>query len=141
MTHKPYDPLADHLARGRIDMAQFRAGREFQRHFEVADKRRPANLERQRPDTLTAEQLAAWKWLAKCYQQLGLDGSAIVCGMLIRSMTTRQIAEARGKPGPQWEKFFSMRLRECLNTLAVVYGFSNEVLTKRPSPAPAPPPP
>ena len=45
---------------------------------------------------------------------------------LIRSMTTRQIAESRGKTGLQWEKFFSMRLRECLNTLAAVYGFSRE---------------
>ena len=53
------------------------------------------------------------------------DGSSIVCDALVSGKTTRQIAEARGKAGLQWEKFFSMRLRECLNTLAAVYGFSN----------------
>ena len=31
------DPLADHLARGHIDQAQYLAGREFQRHFGVAE--------------------------------------------------------------------------------------------------------
>jgi hypothetical protein len=116
----------DHLARGRIDMAQFRAGREFQRHFAIADKRRPADLEQERPGALTVEQQAAWKWLARCYKQLGLDGSSIVCGMLVDGMSIKKIAESRGKTGQQWEKFFSMRLGECLNTLAAVYGFSNE---------------
>ena len=117
--HKPHktlqttrDPLADHLARRRIDMAQFMAGREFQKHFRIADRRsedrkaRSITISFEWPDALTADQQAAWKWLAKCYQQLGKDGCAIVHDALIRSMTTRQIAEARGKPGPQWEKFF-----------------------------------
>ena len=40
-------------AHGRIDMAQFMAGRKFQRHFAIADKRHPADLERERPDALT----------------------------------------------------------------------------------------
>jgi hypothetical protein len=41
---KVRDPLADHLARGRIDQAQYRAAREFQRQFTLADKRRPDAL-------------------------------------------------------------------------------------------------
>lgn len=32
------DPLADHLARGHIDQAQFEAGRAFQRHFAAAER-------------------------------------------------------------------------------------------------------
>ena len=47
------DPLADHLARGRIDQDQYRAGREFQKHFALADKRRPADFEQQQPGNLT----------------------------------------------------------------------------------------
>jgi hypothetical protein len=42
------DPLAEHLARGRIDQAQFRAAREFQKHFALADKRQPVDLEQER---------------------------------------------------------------------------------------------
>ena len=104
MKRKSYDPLADHLARGRIDMAQFRAGREFQKHFALADKR-----QREQPDNLTADQQAAWKWLARCYQQLGKDGSAVVHDALISARTTRQIAEARGKTGLDWERYYFRR--------------------------------
>ena len=37
------DPLAHQLARGRINQAQYLAGREFQRCFALADKRREGN--------------------------------------------------------------------------------------------------
>jgi hypothetical protein len=123
---KPADPLADHRARGRITEAQYLAGREFQRHFIIADKRRPADLERAQPDGLSGEQLAAWRWLSKCYRQLGLNGSSIVCGMLIDGMSIKQIAEARGMAGE--ERYFSRRLGECLSSLAVVFGFTVEKL-------------
>ena len=128
MTH---DPLADHFARGRIDMAQFRAGREFQKHFAIADNSGRTNL--------ADDQLAAWKTLARCYRALGANGSALVNDVLVNARTTRQIAESRSKTGQDWERYYVRRLRECLGTLAEVYGFSNEVLTKLPSPAPAPP--
>ena len=75
MPRKSPDPLANLSTRGHIDQAQFLAGREFQRHFGLADKRRP--------DNLTGEQLTAWKWLGKCYVRLGADGSALVNDVLI----------------------------------------------------------
>ena len=40
-------------------------------------------------------------------------------------MTAKQIAAARGKTGADWERFYSRRFWECLNTLAEVYGFSD----------------
>ena len=127
---KPYDSLADHFARGRIGQAQFWAGREFQKHFGIADRRSEDraytldHLERERPGTLTDDQLAAWKWLAKCYRQLGADGSALVHDVLVRAMTAKQIVESRGRTGQEWERYFTRRFWECLNTLAAVYGFS-----------------
>jgi hypothetical protein len=45
--------------------------------------------------------------------------------MLISAMTTKQIAESRGMAEQEWERYFTKRLGECLNCLAVVYGFSN----------------
>ena len=45
--------------------------------------------------------------------------------MLISAMTTKQIAESRGMAGQEWERYFAKRLWECLNSLAVVYGFAN----------------
>ena len=130
MNRNPYDPPADHFARGRIGQAQFWAGREFQKHFGIADRRSEDraymldHLERERPGTLTDDQLAAWKWPAQCYRQLGVDGSALVHDVLVRAMTAKQIVESRGRTGQEWERYFTRRFWECLNTLAAVYGFS-----------------
>jgi len=44
---------------------------------------------------------------------------------LIHARSFRQIAEARGLSGQEWERYFAKRLWECLNSLAVVYGFAN----------------
>ena len=125
------DPLADHLARGHIDEAQFLAGREFQKHFQMAERGPRAMQIAEAVDgsppreTLTDEQLKAGKWLARCYRELGKDGSILVHDMLVHNRTSRQMAYARGMVGHDWEKYFSRRLWECLDTLAIVFGFSN----------------
>jgi hypothetical protein len=41
--------------------------------------------------------MAAWRWLAKDYQRLGADGSALGHSTLVSNMTARQIATARGR--------------------------------------------
>ena len=125
------DPLADHLARGHIDQAQFLAGREFQLHFGIAERGPRAIQIAEAVDgglpaeTLTSERLMASKWLARCYSELGKDGSVLMHDMLIQNMTTSQIALARGMIGQDWNRYFSKRLRECLNTMAMVFGFAN----------------
>jgi hypothetical protein len=53
------------------------------------------------------------------------DGEALVQAALIHARSFRQIAEARGLSGQEWERYFAKRLWECLNSLAVVYGFAN----------------
>lgn len=125
------DPLGDHHARGHIDEAQLLAGREFQRHFGIAERGPRAVQWSEAVDgdppreNLTDGQLMAGKWLSKCYRKLGVDGAALVHDMLIHAMTAKQIAASRGMAGQDWEKYFAKRLWECLNTLARVYGFSN----------------
>jgi hypothetical protein len=125
------DPLADHLARGHIDQAQYEAGRAFQRWFAVAE-RGPRALQIVEAvdgdpprETRSDEALKAGKWLTRCYGELGKDGSVLIHDMLIQNMTTRQIAAARGMIGEDWNRYFSRRLFECLDTLAIVFGFSN----------------
>jgi hypothetical protein len=122
------DPLAAHLARRRIDRAQYLAGQEFQRCYRLADRRRPDQL-----DGLDDDQRAAWKSLDQSYKALGADGSALVNDVLIHGMTTKQIAEARGLTGQGWEKFLRMRLRECLGTLAQIHGFTQPLSPAPPS--------
>jgi hypothetical protein len=53
--------------------------------------------------------MAAWRWLAKAYQRLGADGSALVHAALVQNMTARQIASARGLGGQGWENYFAKR--------------------------------
>jgi hypothetical protein len=125
------DPLGDHLARGHIDQAQYEAGRAFQKHFAVVERGPRAMQMIESVDgsplreTLTDEQLKAGKWLTRAYGELGKDGSVLMHDMLIDNRTTRQIATARGMIGSDWERYFARRLFECLNTLAIVFGFAN----------------
>jgi len=124
------DPLGDRYARGYYDEVQFLAGREFQKWFAVAE-RGPGSIQMAEAvdgspprENLTDGQLRASKWLFKCYRQLGADGTVLAHDFLVHNLTTRQIAAARGLSGQGWETFFGKRIGECLNTIAVVFGFA-----------------
>jgi hypothetical protein len=67
---------------------------------------------------------AARQWLAKVYRELGADGSAIAHDMIIKGLSAREVAAARDLRGQLWEKFYNMRVRECLGTMSIVFGFS-----------------
>ena len=112
------DALAHHLARKHMSRAQYDAGREFQRIFALADKRRPGAH-------MADDQDAAWQALAKCYRQLGHDGSALINDMLIGGLSAKQVAASRGMKGQQWPLYYARRYFEALNTLAETFGFSN----------------
>jgi len=62
--------------------------------------------------------------LTKCYRKLGGDGSALVHDALIGNMTAKQIATARGLCVAD-ERYISRRIGECLDTLAVTFGYSS----------------
>ncbi len=131
------DPLGDHFARKHIDQAQYDAGREFQRHFGIAERGPRAVQWSEAVDgdppreNLTDGQLLAGKWLARIYRRLGIDGSAIVHDVLIHNMTARAVAASRGLNGRQWEEYFAKRLWECLNSVAFIYGYSREDSDRR----------
>ena len=126
------DPLADHFARGHIDQAQFAAGREFQRCFEIAERGPRAMQMTEAVDNsptyenLTDGQLMAFKQLSRCRWVLGSDGMGLVINMLVSGMTAKQIALSRGVGGQAWERYFGKRMGECLSLLAVVFGYSND---------------
>jgi len=127
------DPLADLHARHMIDEAQYQSGRAFQNDFETAE-RGPRAIDFTReavdggvmPEPITEAQRAAARQLAIVYRALGQDGSAIVHGVLVHNRTRKQVAESRGLVGKRWEEYYGMRFRECLDCLALVYGFSME---------------
>jgi hypothetical protein len=41
-------------------------------------------------------------------------------------MTMEQIGQRRGLPGQRWIDYFARRFRECLDRLALLYGFATD---------------
>lgn len=127
------DPLAGMHARKFIDEAQYQAGRAFQNDFETAE-RGPRAIDPGKewvdggvpPEPITERQQAAILKLAAVHGALGLDGSAIVSDVLIHGLGISQLVSQRGYVGEHWRKYFGRRFNECLNTLALVYGFAME---------------
>ena len=125
------DPLAELHARGQIDQAQYDSGRAFQGDFETAE-RGPRAIDPSKeavdggmmPEPITEAQRKAARQLAVIYRALGQDGSALVHEVLVHGKTRAQVAEARGLAGERWEKYFGIRFRECLDCMALVYGFA-----------------
>jgi hypothetical protein len=46
--------------------------------------------------------------------------------VLILGMTMEQVGQRRGLRGQRWIDYFARRLRECLDRLALIYGFATE---------------
>lgn len=130
------DPLARLHVRDQIDDAQYNAGRQFQNDFETAE-RGPRAIDPSKeavdggrmPEPITEEQRAAVNRLARAHAALGRDGSSIVHEVLVHRSTSAAMASRRGLSGERWERYFGMRFQECLDRLAVVYGFATGTVT------------
>jgi hypothetical protein len=127
------DPLADLHARHMIDEAQYHAGREFQRHFEAVESgARAIDFTKEAVDGgriyegITDARMKSSDMLTIAYEKLGLNGQVIVHEVLVHNLTRKQMAESRGLTGKAWEEYYGKRFRECLDTLALVYGFAME---------------
>ena len=130
------DPLGDLHARNMIDEAQYHAGREFQRHFEAVESgARAIDFTKEAVDGgriyegITDARMKSSDMLTVAYAQLGLNGQVIVHEVLVHNMTRKQMAESRGLTGKSWEEYYGKRFRECLDTLALVYGYAMEKRT------------
>jgi hypothetical protein len=62
--------------------------------------------------------------LNRAERELGADGSALVHDVLVQGMTMEQVGQRRGLCSKRWSDYFSRRFRECLDRLAILYGFS-----------------
>ena len=64
--------------------------------------------------------------LNRAERELGADGSALVHDVLVQGMTMEQVGQRRGLCSKRWSDYFSRRFRECLDRLALLYGFATE---------------
>lgn len=126
------DPLGGLHARKSVDEAQYQAGRAFQHDFETAE-RGPRAIDPSKeavdggrmPEPITDHQRAAVVRLGKADRELGQHGAWLTRNVLIHGMTIEQIGLSRGTIKELELKYLGRRFRECLDCLALVYGFSN----------------
>ena len=87
---------------------------------------RPGNMSTagRRREPITEGQRKAVLRLNRAERELGADGSALVHEVLILGMTMEQIGQRRGLRTQRWNDYFARRFRECLDRLALIYGFA-----------------
>jgi hypothetical protein len=132
------DPLGRLHSHHQIDEAQYRGGRAFQNDWERAE-RGPQAMDPTREyvdgartrEPVTESQRQAVLRLNRVERELGTDGAALVHDVLILGLTMDQIGERRAARTQRWSDYFARRFRECLDRLALVYGFATETVAQR----------
>ncbi len=132
------DPLGRLHSHRQIDEAQYQGGRAFQNDWERA-QRGPQAVDPTREyvdgaqvrEPITEGQRQAVLRLNRCERELGADGAAIVHDVLVQGMTMEQVGQRRGLKSQRWNDYFARRFKECLDRLALIYGFATE---KKPRP-------
>jgi len=122
----------------QIDEAQYRGGRAFQNDWERAE-RGPQAMDPTREyvdgartrEPVTESQRQAVLRLNRIERELGTDGAALVHDVLVLGLTMDQIGQRRGVRTQRWNDYFARRFRECLDRLALIYGFATEAGTQR----------
>ena len=132
------DPLGRLHAHHQIDEAQYRGGRAFQSDWESAE-RGPQAMDPTREyvdgartrEPVTESQRQAVLRLNRVERELGTDGAALVHDVLVLGLTMDQIGQRRAVRTQRWNDYFARRFRECLDRLALIYGFVSEARIKR----------
>src|SRR5712671_7850877 len=132
--NEPLGKLHSHL---QVDEAQYQGGRAFQDDWEKAE-RGPQAVDPTREyvdggrmrEPITERQRKAVLRLNRVERELGADGAVLVHEVLILGMTMEQVRHGRGLRGQRWMDYFSRRFRECLDRLALIYGFATERAAK-----------
>src|SRR5947199_1751267 len=127
------DPLGWLHSHHQIDEAQYQGGRAFQSDWEKAE-RGPRAVDPTREyvdggqsrEPITEGQRKAVLRLNRAEREVGADGSELVEDVVVQGLAMEQIGQRRGLCTKRWSDYFSRRFRECLDRLALLYGFATE---------------
>lgn len=127
------DPLGALHAAGQVDNVQYLSGRHWQKAYELAEigGAKGFDYTRERVDggkipepTISDQQAMAFRDLSRARKALGDYGAAIVHDVLACHMTIKQCAHRRMMTREIELNFIGRRFRECLDTMAVVFGYT-----------------
>ena len=126
------DPLAAMHDANQVDQAQYMAGRHWQKCYELSelggasaiDPTKEAVDGGRAPEPLSDATCKALSDLARARKALGLEGGALINDILGSHMTIVQAATARGLSSERERNYIGRRFRECLDTLAVEFGYA-----------------
>lgn len=127
------DPLAGMRSRGVIDEALLQAGRKWQRLHECTqigpisaiDPGKEAVDGGRMRDPITDRQIDAFRELAIADKRLGLWGAVLIRNLLADRLTVGQMCDLHDCRTGRRMNFLSMRVRECLEDLAKLWGFKS----------------
>ncbi len=128
------DPLANLHARRSIDDAQYQGGRAFQHDFETIEHGAKA-VDPSQPYvdcSLVARGVSdayskASVRLNRVHRELGQHGSALVHAVIIIGRSIDDVCKDRGLTSQRENDYIGRRFRECLECLAVCYGFAASI--------------
>jgi hypothetical protein len=132
------DPLGRLHSHHQIDEAQYLGGRAYQNDWERAE-RGPQAVDPTREyvdgarsrEPVTESQRQAVLRLNRVERELGTDGAALAHDVLVLGLTMDQIGQRRAVRTQRWNDYFARRFRECLDRLALIYGFATEASVQR----------
>lgn len=126
------DPLAGMLSRGQIDQAMFTAGREWQRHHEAMEIGNISAIDPAKeavdggkiPEPITDRQIRAIRALGAAERELGPYGAVLIRSVLGARLSIAEFASQQGFWSAREQNYLSRRFRECLDTLAKLWGYA-----------------
>ena len=129
------DQLIALRSRGRIDDAQLAAGRQWEAYEEAAsiggasaiDPTKEAVDGGRIPEPFTDRHLRAIRKLAEARSELGPVGYALTKYVLSERLSVKEAAYKLGYESERGVNYISIRFRECLEVLAILWGYAGEV--------------
>ena len=125
------DPLGRLQSHRQIDEPQYLGGRAFQNDWEKAERGpRAVDTTREyvdggeRREPITEGQRNAVRRLNRIERELGADGAVLVHEVLVLGLNMEQVGQRRGLSSQRWNDYFARRFKECLDRLALIYGFA-----------------
>jgi hypothetical protein len=137
------DPLAAMHNRRWIDHCQYMAGRRWQRLWELSQGHTVQAIDPSKDavdggqiaqSTVTDTQIQASDELKEAMHALGMIGEKLVRDVLADCLSLQQCAVKRGQTSVRDSLAMGRRFRECLDTLAVVFGYAKDMGHKEPQP-------